>query len=193
MIAEDFRFEGFDAVAWLRLLSLVQGRPASTPGANAVTPARRGSLVIVRGVDGAPRASFVSGRGPVPVGAVDTPAALDAALAEHCVEGVVLLEHDALAAVVERATPRVMAADDYAGQWLALLHAAREVETEGKLHFHHARKRLRLPTPAMWRGALDVLLPEGHVILLAVWEDTELWTGCALLRQGDELSCMIGP
>lgn len=193
MIAEDFRFEGFDAAAWLRLLSLVQGRPVSMPGASAVTPARRGTLVIVRGVEGTPRASFVTGRGPVAVGAVDTDAALDAALAEHSAESALLLDHDALAAVVERATPRVMAAEDYASQWLALLAAAREVETEGKLQFHPARNRLRLPTPAMWRRALDVLLPEGHVILFAVWEDTELWTGCALLRQGDELSCMIGP
>jgi hypothetical protein len=170
MIAEDFRFEGFDAAAWLRLLSLVQGKPASTPGASTVTPARRGTLVIV-----------------------DTPEALDAALAEHCAEHALLLDHDALSTLVERATPRVLAADDYASQWLALLAAAREVETEGKLRFHPARHRLRLPTPAMWRRALDVLLPDGHVILFAVWEDTELWTGCALLRQGAELSCMIGP
>jgi len=193
VIAEDFRFEGFDAATWLRLLSLVQGRSVSTPGARTTTPARRGTLVVVRGIDGRPRASFVTGRGPVAVGAIDTKAALDEALAEHGAARALLLEHDALADLIERATPRVLAVEDYAAQWLALLAAAREIETEGKLRFHPARSRLRLPTPTMWRRALDVLLPEGHVIVFAVWEDTELWTGCAILRQGDEVSCMIGP
>lgn len=193
MISPDFRFEGFDAATWLRLLSLVQGRSAPVSGAGAVTPPRRGTLVIVRGLSGAPRASFVTERGPVEVAAVDTPAALDEALAVHGAANALVLDHDALEALIERATPRVLAADDYASQWLALLSAAREVEAEGKLVFHPPKHRLRLPTPAMLRRALDVLLPDGHVILFAVWDDAELWTACALLRQGDELSCMIGP
>jgi hypothetical protein len=193
MISADFRFEGFDAASWLRLLSLVQGRPTAAPGEGAVTPARRGTLVVVRGRDGSPRASFVTGRGPVEVAAVDTPLALDAALVEHDAERALMLDHDALDAIIERATPRVLAAEDHASQWIALLTAAREVEAEGKLSFHPTRTRLRLPTPAMWRRALDVLLPEGNVLLFAVWDDTELWTACAISRSGDELSSLIGP
>jgi hypothetical protein len=193
MIAPDFRFEGFDAHAWLRLLSLVQGKPAPAPGEAVVSPGRHGTLVIVRGPDGAARASFVTGRGPVELDTAFTPAALEQALARHGAQRAIVLDHDALESVIARATPRVLASEDYASQWLSLLAAAREVEQEGKLLFHPPRNRLRLPTPAMWRRALDVLLPEGYVILLAVWEGAELWTACALLRQGDEIACMIGP
>ena len=193
MIAEDFRFEGFDAAAWLNLLALFMRRGASDADAELAAPPPRGTLVVVLDAAGRPCASFVTGRGPVELAPFDPGSELAALCAQHGVAGALLVHDGAIEELTERAAERVLAAPDYAAQWLALLATARELEDEGLLRVWPAHGRIRLPSPAMLRRALDVLLPDDHVALFALWDGPELWTACALLRSGGALSACIGP
>ena len=193
MLAEDFRFEGFDAPAWLNLLALFAKRSANDADAELAAPPPRGTLVVVLDVHGQPCASFVTGRGPVAIAAFEPATELEALCARHGVAGAVLVRDGAIEELTERAAERVLAAPDYVAQWLALLTTARELEDEGLLRFWPARSRVRLPSPAMVRRALDVLLPDEHVALFALWDGPELWTACALQRSGGALSACIGP
>jgi hypothetical protein len=193
MLAEDFRFEGFDAGAWLNLLALFARRGASTTGDDLGAPSPRGTLVVVFDDAARPCASFVTGRGPVALEPFDPASELETLCARHGVAGAVLLQDGAIEELTERAVESVLAAPDYAAQWLALLTVARQLEDEGLVSFWPARGRVRLPSAAVLRRALDLLLPDEHVALFALWDGPELWTACALQRSAGALSACIGP
>lgn len=193
MISEDFRFEGFDARDYLNLLSLFRRQDAG-PGAETelldATPGR-GTLVVVRDGDG-PCAALITGHGPV------APADCSGDdLGKICerlgVARAIVLHEGAVEELTERAAERLSFTADYASQWLALLSAARELESEGKLRFWPPRTNLPLPTANMLYRALDLLLPEDHVLLVAIWEGDALWTACALHRCGHEIDRIAGP
>jgi hypothetical protein len=193
MISEGFRFEGFDTHAWLNLLSLFKPQDDVEPEELSSSAPRHGTLVVVREPDGRPCAAFVTGRGPVSEDMLGEP--LDpASLCERLqVKNAVLLDEGAIEEITERAAERVSFEEGYAAQWLVLLGAARELEDEGKLLFWPARTRLPLPTAGMIDGVLDLLLPDGHVMLAVVWDGPELWTACAVHRREGEIDRIVGP
>lgn len=202
MLADDLRFEGFDASAWLNLLSLFgrRAKPApdgaaepAAPAGDLAAPPPRGTLVIVLDAAARPCASFVTGRGPVALAAFD-PAGVSSLCAEHGAAAAVVVQDGAIDELTERAAEAALAEPDYVAQWLVLLRVARELEDEGLLHFWPPpQRRVPLPSAAMVRRALDLLLPDEHVLLLALWEGGALWTACALKRSGGALSAMVGP
>lgn len=193
MIAEDIRFEGFDAAAWGNLLSLFTRGGKRAAQGELAAPAAQGTLVIVLDAAQQPCASFVTGRGPVTLDGFAATDDLGALCALHGVSGAVLLQAGAIEELTERAAEPVLAAPDYGAQWLVLLATARQLEDEGWLRFWPPRSRIPLPSPAVLRRALDVLLPDDRVLLFALWEGTELWTACALQRSGGGLRALIGP
>ncbi|HMI92473.1 MAG TPA: hypothetical protein VK509_13960 [Polyangiales bacterium] len=193
MLAEDIRFEGFDAPAWLNLLSLFAKRTVSVARDDLGAPTARGTLVVVLDDAGKPCASFATDRGPIALEPFDPATELEAVCARHGVAAAVLLQEGAIEELTERAADLVLAAPDYVAQWLALLTVARQLEDEKLLWFWPPRGRMRLPSPAVLRRALDLLLPDDHVALFALWDGPELWTACALQRSGGQLSACIGP
>jgi hypothetical protein len=193
MLAEDVRFEGFDAPAWLNLLSLFAKRAPATARDDLGEPAPRGTLVVVLDEAGDPCASFITDRGAVELPRFNPATELETLCAHHGVAAAVLLRDGAIEELTERAAEPVLAAPDYVAQWLALLTVARQLEDEKLLTFWPARSRLRLPSPAVLRRTLDLLLPDEHVALFALWDGPELWTACALQRSGGQLSACIGP
>jgi hypothetical protein len=193
MISEDCRFEGFDTRAWLNLLSLFTARSASRASEAPGIPQKRGTAVIVRDQAGAACAAFVTGRGPLDASEVADLSQLEALCQRLGVEGAVVIEDGAIEEITERAAQRLALDGGYAAQWLTLLGAARELEDEGRLRFWPARSRLPLPTTGMLERALDLLLPDDHVLLVALWEGAELWTACAISRSGGEIDRIVGP
>jgi hypothetical protein len=190
MISEDFRFEGFDARDFLNLLSLFRGTGG---GAAPLEDAPRGMLVIVTEPGGGPIAALITGRGAIPLPAFTPESPIEPLCRQHGVERAVLIEEGTIEELTERAAERLSPSSDYAAQWLALLGAARELEDEGKLRFWPPRSRLPLPTSNMITRALDLLLPEDHVLLIALWHGEALWTACALHRRGNEIDRILGP
>lgn len=197
MLSDEFRFQGFDTEAWLNLLTLFS-RSDSRPRRERISEAGaarnpRGVLVLV--VDESRRvcAALVTGRGPVQL-APDTDAnELQVLCERHGTERAVVLRDGTVEEFTERAAERLRYEDDYATQWLTLIGVARELEDEGRLRLWPTRSRLPLPTPNMLRRALDLLLPDERVLVVAIWEGAELWTAFALRRRGGELDCMVGP
>lgn len=191
MISENFRFEGFDARDFLNLLSLF--RTPKAHGAGAEPAATGGMLVLVTDAEGEAVAALITGRGAIPIPQWSQ----DSHIARLCerlgVERAVVVEAGAIEELTERTAQRLSFSAGYAAQWLTLLSAARELEDEGRLRFWPPRTRLPLPTSAMLFRALDLLLPEDHVLLLALWDRDALWTACALYRRGAEIDRVIGP
>jgi hypothetical protein len=195
MISEDFRFGGFGTSDWLNLLSLFGvARRGNARVRNAgANPSRHDTLVIIADAEGAPCAAFITSRGPVELAADAEVDDLDALCALYGTESAVLLQEGTIEELTERAAERVPFDGDYATQWLVLLQAARELEDEGKLRFYPAGMRLPLPTPGMLRRALDLLLPDDHALVFALWDGPAIWTAFALHRRAGEIDCMIGP
>ena len=119
--------------------------------------------MLVVDAAGLPCAALVPGRGPVLVPEDYDESAIAALCRRHSVERAVLVDEGAIEELTERAAQRLSLSGDYAGQWLTLLAAARELEDEGKLRYYPPRTRLPLPTTAMLRRVLELLLPEDHV------------------------------
>lgn len=189
MIAEDFRFEGFDAEAFRRLFMLF-GSPvkADEPGP--------GLLVIVRArATGKPCASFVMGRGPVDVGDWQGPEELGALCTRLNAMGAMVVEEGAIEELTESAAQAMRFGEDYdyVHHWLAMIRATRKLEDEGRILWWPLRTHLPIPTPAMLDRALDLVLPPRHTFLVALFEGEKLWTGFAIERGTRELTRFVGP
>src|SRR5262245_13937931 len=149
MLAEDFRFEGFDAAAWLNLVSLFRRRGKPGSDGELAAPAPSGTLVVVLNAAGLPCASFITGRGPLALTPFDAANDLPALCAEHGAVGAVVLNEGAIEELTERAAELALAEQDYVGQWLALLQVARQLEDEGLLRNWPPRSRIPLPSAQM--------------------------------------------
>ena len=186
MITEDFRFEGFDATAFKRVLQLF--------GGNTSSPERMpGLLVIVLDAERKPCAAMITGRGPVDVSAFEGPDQLAELCVRLNVAGAVLLEDGALTELVENAAEAMRFDEDYVQHWLSMVKATRALEDDGRILWWPRRSHLPIPTPAMLTRALDLILPPRRSLVLALWEGESLWTGCAIERSDKDLCRMVGP
>lgn len=195
MIDVELVIEGFDAASWQKLIALFR-RQAADALADAPLPAsraKRDTLVVVLDAEGRPDVAFVTGRGAVPcedVGALDDLAALAATL--HA-DRVLVIAHDALDELADRAGTRIPVDADYATQWLALWSVVREGEREGKLRFWPTPTRAPLPTPAILQRTLDVALPPERALLVVAWDGEDVRVAAALRRGANGLDRVVGP
>lgn len=186
MITEDFRFEGFDATAFKRLVQLFGGNTA---------PLERmpGLLVIVLDASSKPCAAMITGRGPVDVGAFEGPAQLQELCTRLNVMSAVLIDDGALTELVENAADAMRFDDDYVQHWLSMVRATRALEDDGRILWWPRRSHLPIPTQAMLTRALNLVLPPRRSLLIALWEGETLWTGCAIERGDKDLTRIVGP
>jgi hypothetical protein len=191
VLSTNLRVTGFDAVSWGRFISLFesQRRRGRDDHRNSY-----GALVVIEDPRGGACAAFIGDRGAIDAREYKSRADLPALCAEHHVRRGVAMKLGTIEELTERATPQLLRTDDYAGQWLALLTAARELEREGSLYFWpEARNVVPLPTPQLVTRALDVVLPDEHSFVAALWEDAELWTALVLRRRGGQFDLIGGP
>jgi len=191
VLSTNLRVTGFDAVTWGRFISLFESRRrrARDDHRNSY-----GVVVVVEDPNGGACAAFIGDRGPIACDQYKSRADLAGLCAEHGVRRGIALKLGTIEELTERATPQMLRTDDYAGQWLALLAAARELEREGALYFWpEPRNVVPLPTPQLVTRALDVVLPDEHSFVAALWEDAELWTALVLRRRGGQFDLIGGP
>jgi hypothetical protein len=188
MITEDFRFEGFDADAYAKLVGLV-----GIGGARAASAYGGARLVVVRSHDSGSCAAFVTGRGPVPAPAASTPFELERSCKALGVEHAIVLDEGTVEEITERTAARVRYDAPFADQLLTLLNVARELEDEGKLVFWPRRTRLPIPSEAMLRRAFDLVLPDHHALVIALFAGHKLATGCVITRRLGAFDRMLGP
>ena len=191
MLSEDLSVTGYDSVTWLRLLSLFEVRPELPIHGEA---RRHGTLVVVEDDQGAACAGFITGRGSVALQDYASRADLPRVCEQLRVQRGVALRAGTAEELAERAADQVAMSDDYAAQWLALLHAGRQLQHEGALSFWPRRDNsVPLPSPAVLTRALDVVLPDERAFAMVLWEETEVWTALILRRRGGKIDLVAGP
>lgn len=189
MLSSNLRVTGYDAITWSRLVSLFEVRHAPDDHSNSY-----GMLVVVEDDAGAACAAFIGDRGPIDAASYTGRADLEALCNQLRVRRAVVLKQGTVEELTERAAQQLLRTDDYAAQWLALLSAARELEREGALYFWPPAKNVvPVPSPQLVTRALDVVLPDEHSFVAALWEDTELWTALVLRRRGGQIDLLGGP
>ena len=189
MLSSNLRVTGYDAVTWYRLVSLFEPRRSPDDHSDSY-----GMLVIVEDSVGQACAAFIGERGPIAAASDPGRGNLPQLCAQHRVRRAVVLKQGAIEDLTERAAQQLLRTDDYAAQWLALLTAARELEREGALYFWPPAKNVvPLPSPQLLTRALDVVLPDEHSFVAALWEDSELWTALVLRRRGGQIDLLGGP
>lgn len=203
MIHPDLRFEGFDARSWTHLLSLflpgvvkrteVEAPASDEPGFDGQPPASPGGtlLVVVDEDDHAIMALHTRQGRIRDVGTVVEPQNLCATFAANrCV----ILREGALDELAERVALRIDHNDDYLEQALAVLRTARELQEAGLIRLWPRRfAHVPIPTAATVDRALDLVLPDDRVAVLALWHSEHLWTAAALRRREGRIDWVVGP
>lgn len=183
MIGSGFEFRGFDAVAWDRLLSLLRGALHTSLGP---------TLIVTVDGQGTSIGAFHTSTGRVD--AIDQLEDLAQLCEDHETERCVVLEEGVLTEIAERASLRVDPDDDYVGQWLTVIRAARELRGEGRIRlWPDGLSSWPLPSPQILQVGENFLLPNGHAMVLAVFEGPALWTAAVVRRQHDLIDLLAGP
>ena len=186
MISEDFAFFGFDEASWDRLVSLFLGENGEERG--------RGVLVVVVDPDRMPVASFHTARGsldPATLPPVANLAALcDATGAGACI----VMRERAMADIEEYLAEPLDPGQDFATRVMRFAHVLRELGNGNWLQiWPNPLPDLLLAVAPAAKPAIDLLLPDGHNVVLGVFEDGALWTGAVVRRNGGTLDVFAGP
>jgi hypothetical protein len=186
VISEDFAFFGFDETSWDRLVSLFLGERDEEGS--------RGVLVIV--VDGQrmPVASFHTATGSLDPATLPSVANL-AALCDATDAGACIVMRERAMAGIEAYLAEPLDPDqDFATRVMRFAHVLRELGNGNWLRIwpNPLPDLLFAAAPAA-KPAIDLLLPDGHNVVLGVFEDGALWTGAVIRRNGGTLDVFAGP
>lgn len=184
MISPDFRFEGFDERSWLRVLSLLGVSSRATP--------MRRLYVVIDGEDRAV-AGFTDDGQPLSLGAYHGKDSLPALCAEHGAARGLAIREGAVEFIVEQAAQQMPMPGDYLAQCLSLLAIMRRAELAGAIVPYPARRHPPVPGPGVVERALDLVLPSGRSIVVAVYEGNRLWTSIVLRRREGAIDLLAGP
>lgn len=185
MISEDFAFFGFDARSWDRLVSLFLGEDEDRPS---------GVLVVVVDAERAPVASFHTARGSLDTAilpSVDNlPALCEATEAGACIVMRSRAMDDIEDYLVEPLDPN----QDFATRVMRFAHLLRELGNGNWLKVcpNPLPDVLLAAAPAA-KPAVDFLVPDGHSVLLGVFDDGELWSAAVVRRQSGKVDVLAGP
>lgn len=189
------RLTGFDARSWHRLVTLV------APGLSSHAPAARergvrveGGMLFVLYDEGGVVRALHSLRGAVELPTWRGPSDLEACAAGLDTRFAVAAEAGALEELYERVGGRLHPGDDVWDTMLIVLGAARDLADEGELWMVPAIGRgVPLPPPEVVRRAWDHIVPDGHAVVLALFEGVELDTAVVLRRRGAGVDTVLGP
>ena len=186
MISEDFAFFGFDDTSWDRLVSLFLG------GNGEERP--RGVLVLVVDAERMPVACFHTATGSVdPATLPDVPtleALCDVTEAGACI----VMRERAMADLADYLAEPIDPGQDFATRVMRFAHVLRELGNGNWLRiWPNPLPDLLLAAAPAAKPAMDFLLPDGHSVVLGVFEDGQLWTGAVLRRNGGTFDVLAGP
>ena len=211
MISKDLRFAGFDARSWTNLISLfAPGVVDRIEGDSAVDDAPEigsreqkvppgdgqaaGNLVIVHDGRGRVLKAFHTGRGRVRGLSYDGAASLPALAEATRARRAIAVRAGVMEEIAERLALRLERGDDYVTQWLALARVIREMHEAGLVAvWPHPWAGIPIPASGTVRRALDIVMPDGHSAVLAVFHRGAIWTTVAGRRRAGELDFVAGP
>ena len=175
---------GFSAQTWGRLIELFL---SDTP---VDSDRHSGTLIVIVDDQDVPSVAFHSRRGRVEL-PNDVPADLqrlaDAFAAKRCI----VLHQSAPQALADAMATTIDT--DYLTQCLCVVRAFRELGDDGRMRMWPNRiANLPLPTPDTLRATVDTVVPAGHAIVLAVFDDDRIHTALAALRGEHAFERVVG-
>jgi len=188
VLTADVRFEGWTTQSWTRFLSL--WKPRASPDREPTRP--RGGVIVIH--DGTKARKLMHTR----KGRLDPRGAWPMPLAElatlHHASWAVAGREGALEELSERLGARLRRHDDITAQALLIVQIARELMTEGLVDRWPRRLQgVPVPTPTVVHRALDAVCPDGHAMVLGLFQDGNLWTAAVARRARDAFDVLAGP
>lgn len=183
MISEDFAFFGFDEASWDRLVSVVAGNNAPS-----------GALVVVVNRVGVPVASFHTTRGMLDPKSLPAPGDLPGLCAATEAKACIVMRDRAMGDLSEYRAEPLDPDQDFPSRMMRFADVLREL---GNGHWLRVWPNpfpdvLLAAAPAA-KSATDLLLPEGHCVVLGIFDEGQLWTGAVLRRSGGRFDAFAGP
>jgi len=186
VISEDFAFFGFDDRSWDRLVSLFLEESDAER--------QRGVLVVVVDANRRPIASFHTAAGSLDPSTlpslVDLRAVCDASAARACI----VVRERAIAHIEGYLAEPLDPSQDFATRVMRFAHVLRELGNGNWLRiWPNPLPDLLLTAAPAAKPAIDFLLPDGHSVVLGVFDAGELWTGAVLRRRAGSFDVFAGP
>ncbi len=188
MLTEDVRFEGWTTTTWTRFLHL--WKPRATADREPTRP--RGGVIAIH--EGGKlrklmhtRTGRLDPRGPWPVPLPELAALHHASWALEARAG-------SLEDVMERFGARLRRHDDITSQALLVVQIVREMMHEGAIErWPKLLQGVPTPSEAVVRRTLDTLCPDGHAMVLGLFDHGKLWTAGIARRRGKGFDVLAGP
>lgn len=183
MISEDFAFFGFDETSWDRLVSLVVGDDD-----------RPGVVVLVVNRAAVPVAAFHTAHGSIDPAGLPGPGDLEALCDAAGARACIVMRDRAMGDVAAYLCAPLDPSQDFATRVMRFVHVLREL---GNGHWVRVWPNpfpdvLLAAAPAA-KSATDLFLPDGHTVVLGIFEDGALWTGAVVRRNGGSIDVLAGP
>ncbi len=188
MFTPDALVLDFTAQDWLRLPDLFR---SSLPPVVAGSASSGGIIAVREGQRVVKVTSTVRGRLPPPETGMTTAAAL---AAEHGGAFAIVLSTIALEQLGDRFARRLKRSQSFHAQIEAFVDAMRELEREGEVELWPSPfAEWPVPTERAFANALDLVCPDGKVVVLGAFSDGELYTALCLRRRGAAFDAVMGP
>ena len=156
-----------------------------------LAPPSGGILAVREGQRLLKVSSTVKGRLPFPASGHAT--AKDLAV-EHSGAFAIVLSTIALEQFGDRFARRLTRGQSFHAQIEAFVEAMRELEREGEVELWPSPcAEWPIPTERAFASALDLVCPDGKVLVLGAFDEGELFTALCLRRRGPAFDAVMGP
>ncbi len=192
MLRPDIQVLDFTARDWLRLSDIFRPEPSSRAEPSSGSVERAGVMAVRSGDRVVKLLSFKRGRLPLP--AADEPASAKALASANDATFALVASQTALEQLGDRFARRLERGQLFHAQLEAFVAALRELELEGELELWPTPFRdWPVPTERALGSALELLCPEGKVVVVGAFDGGELYTAAALRRAGTGVDFVLGP
>jgi hypothetical protein len=205
VLTPDVRFEGWTTQDWIRFVRLWQ--PRASPDREPTRP--RGGVVVIH-EDGHVLKLLHTRHGrldphsgpPAPAEAdaralalrTGQPSALGQVARAHHASWALGARLGAMDEVMERFGARARRGDDITTQALQLVTIVREMIDEGAIASWPQRLRgIPIPTAHVVRRTLDAVCPDGHALVLGLFDAEGLWVSFTARRRNGSFDVIAGP
>jgi hypothetical protein len=185
MFSADVQVHDFTAQDWLRLPDLFRQPPSAASSDRAGIVAVRQGGRIVKLV------ALGKGRLPPPESGM---ASAEELAREHHGLFAIILSTTALEQLGDRFARRLTREHGFHRQLEAFVGGMRELEREGEVELWPAPfSAWPIPTERALSNALDLVCPEGKSLVIAAFDDGQLYTALCLRRRGAAFDTIMGP
>ncbi len=193
MFSADIQFLDFTTQDWVRLADLFRS-PGSATRAGAARATSGGVIGVRQGDRIVKLVSTVRGRLSPPEAPSHGLVSAEALGRQHNATFALVLSGTALEQLSDRFGRRLSREQTFHGQLEAFVEAMRELETEGEVQLWPTPfADWPIPTERALSAALDLVCPDGKVVVLGAFDGGELHTALALRRRGPGFDCVMGP